>query len=452
LELRSREKKMFETLTSRLQETFKKLRGHGKLSEKNISDALREVRIALLEADVNYKVARQLIDQIREKATGQDTLRGIKPGQQVIKIVNDELTSVLGTNPSELSIQRPGHEARILIVGLNGSGKTTTCAKLAKYLSKKGQKPLLVACDTRRPAAIQQLKSLGKQHDLPVFAIDDEIDPLNVCKKSLIEAEQLGSRPIIFDTAGRQHIDEELMEELRQLTEIVNPEEILLVADAMTGQDAVKIAENFHKTIELTGIILSKMDGDARGGAAISLRSVTGMPIRFIGTGEKISDFDLFYPDRISSRILGMGDILSLVEKAQEVFDEEESQLLGKKMLREELNLEDFLGQLKQIKKMGPLQNALELMPGMGNLKGMNVDDRQLVRTEAIILSMTPSERRHPSIINGSRKKRISSGSGTTVQEINQLLKRFMMMKKMMKKIGKMKKGFSIPGMSNVFG
>ena len=442
---------MFESLTSRLQETFKKLRGHGKLSEKNIADALREVRIALLEADVNFRVAKQLIDRIREKAAGQDTLRGIKPGQQVIKIVNDELVSTLGSEPAELSIKKAGHEARIIIAGLNGSGKTTTCSKLAKYLAKKGHNPLLVACDTRRPAAIEQLKSLGRQHNLPVFAAENDKDPVSVCRKALAEAEKSDYSPLIFDTAGRQHVDDALMDELHRITELINPEEILLVADAMTGQDAVRIAETFHRTIALTGIILSKMDGDARGGAAISLRSVTGMPIRFIGTGEKISDFDIFYPDRIASRILGMGDILSLVEKAQDVFDEEESRRIEKKMLREELNLEDFLGQLKQIKKMGPLQNALELMPGMGQLKGMNVSDKQLSRTEAIILSMTPFERRNPGIINGSRKKRISSGSGTTVQEINQLLKRFVMMKKMMKKIGKMKKGFSLPGMNNIF-
>lgn len=428
---------MFDTLSDNLQGTFKKLRGHGKLTEKNISDAMREIRLALLEADVEFSVAKQFIANVKEKALGEEVLKSIKPGQQIVKIFHDELTELIGGDRESLDLNPPG---RILMVGLNGAGKTTTSAKLALHLRKDGRRPLLVACDLYRPAAIDQLKALGKQIDIPVFAPEaGETDVLKVAKRAIEWAEEEGGTVTIFDTAGRQEIDEALIEELKELHAFLSPRETLLVADSATGQQAVSVAERFDESVGITGLVLTKLDGDARGGAALSMRSVTNKPIKFAGTGEKMSDLEAFDPSRLANRILGMGDVVGLVEAASEAIDEEEAMRMAEKMKKATFDFEDFLSQMRMMKKMGGLTSILGMMPGMGDqLKGMQVDDDMLKHTEAIILSMTPKERARPQIINASRRRRIAKGSGMTVTKVNQLIKQFGMMRKMMKNKGKM--------------
>jgi signal recognition particle subunit SRP54 len=428
---------MFEDLTSKLEGIFKKLRGQGRLSEGNIKDALKEVRRALLEADVNYKVVKDFINQVEAKAIGQEVLRSITPGQQVIKIVYDELTNLLGKERVEVKIS-PQPPTIFMLVGLQGSGKTTACGKLARYYRKKGRFPLLVAADVYRPAAVDQLKILGKSLDLPVFSSNK--NPVKICEDSIDLAKKDGRDLLIIDTAGRLHIDEPLMQELLEIKKAVSPQEIILVADAMTGQDAVNIAKTFEEKIGLDGIFLTKMDGDARGGAALSIRAVTGKPIKFVGTGEKLDALEMFYPDRMASRILGMGDVVSLVEKAQEAVSLEEAEKLEKKLRKEAFTLDDFYDQLQQIKRMGPLDSILGMIPGLGGkvMKGLSIDEKAMVRVEAMINSMTKEERSKPHIIDGSRRRRIALGSGTSVQNVNNLLKQFFMMQKMIKNIGKM--------------
>jgi signal recognition particle subunit SRP54 len=436
---------MFEDLTLKFESIFKKLRGRGKLSESNIKDALKEVRLALLEADVNYKVVKDFINQVQERAVGQEVLRSITPAQQLIKIVNDQLTALLGNRRSEVrfSAQPP---TILVLVGLQGSGKTTACGKLARYYRKKGRFPLLVAADVYRPAAKDQLKILAKSLDVPFFTSED--DPVEICRTAVEHARRDGKDLVIVDTAGRLHIDEPLMEELSDIKKAVSPQEIILVADAMTGQDAVNIAQTFEERIGLDGIFLTKMDGDARGGAALSVRAITGKPIKFVGVGERLDQLEMFHPDRMASRILGMGDVVSLVEKAQESVDLAEAQKLEEKLRKEDFTLDDFYQQLQQLKRMGPLESILEMVPGMGRaLKGLKIDQKAMVRVESIINSMTKDERRRPHLVDGSRRKRIAQGSGTSVQDVNQLLKQFFMMQKMIKKatkmdIRKLEKGF----------
>ena len=428
---------MFEDLTIKLEGIFKKLRGQGRLSESNIRDALKEVRRALLEADVNYKVVKDFISQVEAKAIGQEVLRSITPGQQVIKIVYDELINLLGKERVEVKFS--SYPPTIfMLVGLQGSGKTTACGKLARYYRKKGRFPLLVAADVYRPAAVDQLKILGKSLDLPVFSSNK--NPVKICEDSINQAKKDGRDLVIIDTAGRLHIDEPLMQELLEIKKAVTPQEIILVADAMTGQDAVNIAKTFEEKIGLDGVFLTKMDGDARGGAALSIRAVTGKPIKFVGTGEKLDALEMFYPDRMASRILGMGDVVSLVEKAKEAMSIEEAEKLEKKLRKEAFTLEDFYAQLQQIKKMGPLDSILSMIPGLGGkvMKGLKIDEKAMVRVEAMINSMTKEERQKPYIIDGSRRKRIAKGSGTSVQDVNKLLKQFFMMQKMIKNLGKM--------------
>jgi len=428
---------MFEDLTTKLEGIFKKLRGRGKLTESNIKDALKEVRRALLEADVNYKVVKDFISQVEGKAMGQEVLRSITPGQQVIKVVHEELIDLLGKTRTEVSFsQKP--PTIFMLVGLQGSGKTTACGKLARYYRKKGRFPLLVAADVYRPAAVDQLKILGKSLDLPVFS--SKKNPVKICEDSIEQAKKDGRDLVIIDTAGRLHIDEPLMQELLEIKKAISPQEIVLVADAMTGQDAVNIAKTFEEKIGLDGIFLTKMDGDARGGAALSIRAVTGKPIKFVGTGEKLDALEMFYPDRMASRILGMGDVVSLVEKAEETISLEEAEKLEKKLRKEAFTLEDFYSQLQQIKSMGPLDSILGMIPGLGGrvMKGLKIDEKAMVRVEAMINSMTREERLKPHIIDGSRRKRVAKGSGTSVQDVNKLLKQFFMMQKMIKNLGKM--------------
>ena len=439
---------MFDNLSDKLNLVFKKVRGHGKLSEKNIQDALKEVRLALLEADVNYKVVKDLINSIRDRAIGKEVLESLTPGQQVIKIVNQELAELMGGSIQELQLTGRTPFV-IMLVGLQGSGKTTTCGKLALHLRKQGRNPFLVPADVYRPAAIDQLKKLGAQINIPVYSSEKELGPVDICINALSQAGRSGSDVLLIDTAGRLHIDEVLMDELVSIKNKIRPVEILFVADAMTGQDAVNVAGEFDRTLDVTGIILTKMEGDARGGAALSIRAVTGKPVKFIGVGEKLDALEAFYPDRMASRILGMGDVLSLIEKAQEEFDQKEALLLEKKLKKKKFDLEDFKKQLSQVKKLGPLDQILGMIPGMGQikqLKNMKPDERELVKIEAIIDSMTKKERANYKIINGSRRKRIALGSGTNVQDINRLLKNFAQMKKMMEKITS--KGFAgLPGM-----
>ncbi|MBL9157228.1 MAG: signal recognition particle protein [Verrucomicrobiales bacterium] len=428
---------MFANLSDSLQETFKKLRGHGKISESNITDALREVRLALLEADVELSVAKDFIARVKEKALGETVLRTISPGQQIVKIFNDEIAALLGGDAAPLDLNPP---ARILLVGLNGAGKTTTSAKLALHLRKQGRRPLLIACDLYRPAAIDQLVTLAKQIDVPVFRPEPgETDVLKVAKEALKWAEQQNGTVLIFDTAGRQEVDDALVEELRQLHRLLDPKETLLVADAATGQQAVSVAKTFDGIIGLTGLVLTKLDGDARGGAALSMRSVTGKPIKFAGVGEKLSDFEAFVPDRMAGRILGMGDIVGLVEKAAEAIDENEALRMAERFKRADFDFNDFLSQMRMMKKMGGLTSLLGMLPGMGDkLKGVDLDEKRMKRTEAIVLSMTLEERRRPEIIKASRRRRIAMGSGTSVTQVNQLLKQFGDMRKMMRNKGKM--------------
>lgn len=433
---------MFESLSDRLQATFSRLRGKGKLTESDVDAAMREVRLALLEADVNFKVVKQFVARVRERSVGVEVLDSLTPAQQVVKIVNEELIAVLG-EPGKLNLGgSPPHV--IMLVGLQGAGKTTAAAKLALHLRKQGQKPLLVAADVRRPAAIQQLITLGKQSDMPVYS-EQGGNPPDICANAVKRAREQGNTVVILDTAGRLHIDEQMMDEVVQVRQRTSPNEVLLVADAMTGQDAVRVAEEFNTKVGLTGLVLTKVDGDARGGAALSMRSVTGVPIKFLGVGEKLDALEPFYPDRLASRILGMGDVLSLIEKAQENYDQKQAQVLEKKMRTATFDLEDFLGQMQQIKKMGPLTQLLEMIPGMGNamkqLPAEALDDRQLKRVEAIIYSMTREERHRPDIIDGSRRRRIAKGSGVQPHDVNQLLNQFKQMQKMMKQMTSMKGG-----------
>ena len=428
---------MFSNLSDNLQETFKKLRGHGKITEKNISDSLREVRLALLEADVEFSVAKDFIARIKEKALGETVLRSIQPGQQIVKIFNDEIAALLGGDAAPLDLNPP---SGLLIVGLNGAGKTTTSAKLALHLRKEGRRPLLVACDLYRPAAIDQLVTLGKQIDIPVFRPEPgESDVLKVAQAALKWAEDQGGTVTIFDTAGRQEVDEALIEELKQLHRFLAPRETLLVADSATGQQAVNVAKTFDEIIGITGIVLTKLDGDARGGAALSMRSVTGKPIKFAGVGEKLSDFEAFVPDRMAGRILGMGDIVGLVERAAEAIDEDEALRMAERMKGSNFDFNDFLAQMRMMNRMGGMQSILGMLPGMGEkLKGVNLDEKRMKRTEAIVLSMTPKERTRPEIIKASRRRRIALGSGVSVTQVNQLLKQFGQMRKMMRSKGKM--------------
>ncbi|MBT9546531.1 MAG: signal recognition particle protein [Candidatus Sericytochromatia bacterium] len=426
---------MFESLSGRFQDVFHKIWGHGKITEENISEALREVRRAMLEADVNLQVIKGLVARIKEKALGQEVLKSLSPGQVFIKIVNDELVALLGGEHEPLKYN--GSPGIIMLAGLQGTGKTTTCGKLAKYLHKQGRRPLLVAADIYRPAAIQQLIVLGKQINIPVFDLPDA-KPVEICKAALQEAKTKGYDTLILDTAGRLHIDEVLMEELREIRAELNPHEILLVVDAMVGQDAVNMAKAFNDVLELTGIIMTKMDGDTRGGAALSVKEVTGKPIKLIGMGEKLDALENFYPERIASRILGMGDVVSLVEKAQEVVDEDEAKRLEEKLRKANFTLEDFLQQMRQIKKIGSLEQIIGMIPGIGgklDRDAINAGEKQLKVIEAIIQSMTPDERSNPDLINASRRRRIAKGSGNTVQEVAQLLKQFQEMQKMIKKL-----------------
>jgi signal recognition particle subunit SRP54 len=441
---------MFESLQDKLQGVFRQLSNRGKLSEADVDVALREVRLALLESDVNFKVVKDFIARVRERAIGAEVMNSLTPAQQVVKIVHEELITTLGA-PSRLNLDGPTPHV-IMLIGLQGSGKTTTAAKLALSLKKSNHRPLLVAADTRRPAAIEQLQVLGQQMDIPVHAEDARVPPPQICANAVKQARQGAYDVIILDTAGRLHIDQTLMDELVQVKSRTDPNEVLLVADAMTGQDAVRVAESFHQNVGLTGLILTKIDGDARGGAAISIRTVTGVPIKFLGVGEKSTDLEPFHPDRLVSRILGMGDMLTLIERAQTSLDQTKSLKAGERLLAGEFNLEDFLGQIHELKKMGPLHQLLEMVPGMSRMTRdltPEMTDGQMKRTEAIITSMTATERRNPKIINGSRKRRVARGSGTTVQEINQLLVQFRQMQRMMKQLGGMR---SQRGLANLLG
>lgn len=435
---------MFESLTEKLESIFKKLRSRGLLKEEDVDAALKEVRLALLEADVNFKVVKDFIQKVKEKAVGKEVLESLTPGQQVIKIVNDELCDLLGSSNSRIQLS-PNPPTVIMMVGLHGSGKTTTTAKLAKFFRKEGRRPMLVAADLQRPAAIEQLITLGSQIDVPVFYSKDAKDPVALCGESIKKAKLDARDILILDTAGRLHIDESLMAELEHIRDAVSPKEIIFVADAMTGQDAVNIAKNFNEQIGIDGIILTKMDGDARGGAAISIRAITGKPIKFIGMGEKIDMLEPFYPERIASRILGMGDVLSLIEQAQKTFEQKEAEKLQEKILGETFTFDDLKEQLKKIRNMGPLENILNMIPGMSNkMKGVPVNDKEFVKVEAIINSMTLAERRNHNILNGSRRKRIAMGSGTTVADVNRVVKQYVELKKMLKMF-KGKKGIKLP-------
>ena len=430
---------MFENLSDRLDAAFRKLKGHGKLSEKNIEDGLKEVRMALLEADVHYRVTKGFIADVKERALGQEVLASLTPAQQLIKIVNEELTELMGSQNEDLNLTGPSPVA-IMLVGLQGSGKTTTAGKLSVFLRKKGRKPFLVPADVYRPAAIDQLKKLGQQLEVPVFSSNTDMDPVEICREAKTAAHQQGCDTLLLDTAGRLHIDEKLMAELSRIKDTVKPADILLVADAMTGQDAVNIAESFNTTLDIGGVVLSKMDGDARGGAALSIKEITGKPIKFIGVGEKLSDLEPFHPDRLASSILGMGDVLTLIEKAQGAVDEKKAAELEKKLRKSQFTLEDFRDQMVQVRKMGSIGDIMKMIPGMGKLKQMknlDVDESEFVRIEAIINSMTPRERQQHSIINGSRRKRIAKGSGTRVQDVNRLLKNYTQILKMLKKFNK---------------
>ncbi len=447
---------VFEGLADKLQGTFKKLRGRGKLSEADINEAMREVRMALLEADVNFKVVKDFIAKIKEKALGQEVMQSLTPAQFVVKIVNDELTDLMGGTQSRITVSsRP--PTIIMLVGLQGAGKTTTAGKLAHLLKKQSKRPLLVAADIYRPAAIKQLQVLGGQLDMPVFTLEDCKDAVLIAQKAIEYANAYARDTVIIDTAGRLHINEDLMQELKSIKTAVKPHEILLVVDAMTGQDSVTVAESFNKDLGLDGVILTKLDGDARGGAALSIKAVTGCPIKFTGIGEKLDALEIFHPDRMASRILGMGDVLSLIEKAGTSIDLEQAKEMEKKLRKDDFNLDDFLSQLQQVRKLGPLDQILGMLPGMGDLKKLKdveIDEKELTRTEAIIHSMTKKERRDASLINGSRRKRIALGSGTRVQDVNKLLKQFAEAKKMMKRFQDMQKsgkksfgGFKLPFM-----
>jgi signal recognition particle subunit SRP54 len=421
---------MFESLTEKLGNALRNLRGVGKLTEENMAEALKEVRTALLGADVHFKVAREFVERVQQQCVGQEVLKGVAPGQQVVKIINDELVRLLGEGSTALSGARP---LKILMVGLHGSGKTTSTAKLGKLLKKRGYRPFVAACDIYRPAAIDQLEILAKQEELGFYA-DRESKDVPAIGTAALEAARIATADaIIFDTAGRLQIDHDLIEEVKKLRERIQPDEVFLVADGALGQEAVNVAKAFNDALQLTGLILTKMDGDARGGAALSIKTITGVPIKFVGTGEKTADFDTFYPDRLASRILGMGDVVSLVERAQENIDQKEAEKMAEKLRKADFNLEDFLAQMQQIKKMGSMQSILGMMPGMSGMQLPDGADKQMARTEAIIKSMTIQERRKPELLNGSRRKRIADGSGVKIVEVNQLMKQFTQMQQMMK-------------------
>jgi signal recognition particle subunit SRP54 len=436
---------MFETLSERLEAIFTRLKSRGFLKEEDVDTALKEIRMALLEADVNYQVVKQFTESVRQRAIGKEVLESLSPGQQVVKIVHDALCETLGSQNTKIQLS-PNPPTVIMMMGLQGSGKTTTSAKLARIFKKEGRRPMLVAADLQRPAAIDQLITLGKLLDIPVFYSKETKDPVGLSMEAVKASKTEGRDIVILDTAGRLHIDEDLMRQLQAIKEATQPKEVLLVADAMTGQDAVNMAKAFNEKIGIDGIILTKMDGDARGGAALSIRHVTGKPIKFIGTGEKIDMLEPFHPDRIAARILGMGDVLSLIEKAQQSYDAKEAERLQKKLLQEEFTLEDLRDQLKKIRSMGPIENLLNMIPGMGKaIKDVKVEEKEFVKIEAIINSMTPEERRNPNILNGSRRRRIAIGSGTSVADINRLIKQYLEMKKMLKVFKGGKKGFKLP-------
>ena len=430
----------FEGLSSKLQDITKRLRGKARITESDLKEMLREVKLALLEADVNYMIVKEFIASVQEKALGQDVLKSLTPGQQVIKIVKDELVELLGGTESKINFT-PNPPTVIMLVGLQGSGKTTTAGKLANLLRKQGKKPLLVACDVYRPAAIKQLQVVGAQLNIPVFANEQSKDVVHIAKQAMSTAMSKLNDIVILDTAGRLHIDEELMQELKNVKANVKPHEILLVVDSMTGQDAVNVAKSFNENLGIDGVVLTKLDGDTRGGAALSVKKVTGRPIKFAATGEKLSDIEVFHPDRMAQRILGMGDVLSIIEKAEESFDLEEAEKIEKQLKKKEFDLDDYLTQLRQIKKMGSFSSLLKLVPGMNQLKDVKIDDKEFVRIEAMICSMTKAERKNPKLLNGSRRVRIAKGSGTSVQEINKFMKSFEMTQKMMKQMQSNKGG-----------
>ena len=442
---------LFEGLSEKLQKVFKNLKGKGKLSESDVTAALREVRLALLEADVNFKIVKQFVDKVKERAIGKEVLTSITPAQQVVKIVHDELTALMGGAQSKINIA-PKPPTIIMMVGLQGSGKTTTAAKLANFLRKQGKNPLLVAADIYRPAAVKQIQVLGEQLDVPVFSMGDKQTPDNIALGAVEHAARNRMDSIIVDTAGRLHTDDDLMMELERVKKAIHPHEIILVVDATTGQDAVNVAESFNERLALSGVVLTKLDGDTRGGAALSVKAVTNCPIKFVGLGEKLDALEEFHPDRMANRILGMGDVLTLIEKAQATFDAEQAEKLKKKLREQEFTLEDFLVQLQEFKKLGPLDQIMDMIPGfsgMKKMKNLKMDEKELVYAEAIIKSMTSKERLQPEIINGSRRKRIAKGSGTSVQDVNRILKQYSQAKKMMRQFGdidkKYKKGFKLP-------
>lgn len=440
---------MFGGLTEKLANAFKKFRNKGKLTEADVREGMREVKLALLEADVNFKVVKEFIKAVTERAVGAEVLESLLPAQQIVKIVNEELIKLMGGEAPKINIS-PKPPTVIMMVGLQGAGKTTHSGKIAAYFKKKGKNPLLVACDVYRPAAVDQLHIVGEAVNVPVFSMGTKLSPVDIAKAGVEHAKKNGNDMVLIDTAGRLHVDEELMAELVNIKSAVNPHEILLVVDAMLGQDAVNVAKTFNELLDITGVVLTKMDGDTRGGAALSVKYITGKPIKFVGTGEKLDALELFYPDRMASRILGMGDILSLIEKAEEAYDQKNAEELEKKMREQTFTLEDFLDQLRQLKKMGNLDSILAMLPGAntGALKNAQVDEGQMVKIEAIILSMTRKERTYPDIINGSRRRRIAQGSGTTVEDVNKLLKQFDQMKKLMKQFtggGRRKRGMKFP-------
>ncbi|WP_158737670.1 signal recognition particle protein [Alteribacillus sp. YIM 98480] len=433
----------FEGLAERLQATFDKMKGRGKVSEADVKEMMREVRLALLEADVNFKVVKKFVNDVKERAVGQEVMKSLTPGQQVIKVVNEELTKLMGGEQSKIAhAQKP--PTVVMMVGLQGAGKTTTTAKIANYLRKNNnRKPLMAAADIYRPAAIDQLNTLGKQLDMPVFSLGDQVNPVDIASGAVSQAKEEHQDYVLIDTAGRLHVDEQLMGELQEIKDTVQPDEILLVVDAMTGQDAVNVAESFNEQLGLTGVVLTKLDGDTRGGAALSVKAVTETPIKFAGMGEKVDQLEPFHPERMASRILGMGDVLSLIEKAQTNVDEERAKELEKKIRSADLTFDDFLEQLEQVRSMGPLDELLAMMPGANKkaMKNIQIDESQIGRVEAIVRSMTAHEKQNPSVMNASRKRRIAKGSGTTIQDVNRLLKQFEDMKKMMKQMTSMQKG-----------
>ena len=430
---------MFDSLSDKLANAFKKFKNKGKLSESDVKEGMREIKLALLEADVNFKVVREFVKTVSERAVGAEVLESLVPAQQIVKIVNDELINLMGGSQSKLNIS-PKPPTVVMMVGLQGAGKTTHSAKLAGMYKKQGKRPILVACDVYRPAAIKQLEVVGAQLDIPVFSMGDSVSPVEIAKAAVAHAIKHGNDMVFLDTAGRLHVDEVLMTELTNIKEATSPTEILLVVDAMLGQDAVNVAESFNTLLDITGVVLTKMDGDTRGGAALSVRHVTGKPIKFVGTGEKLDAIEPFHPDRMASRILGMGDVLSLIEKAQEAFDEKKAEEMERKLRESSFDLNDFLEQFRQVKDMGSIEQLMGMIPGMkpGALKDAQIDEKALGRTEAIILAMTPKERQKPDIINASRKKRIAAGSGTSVVEVNKLLRQFEQMNKMFKQLGGM--------------